>query len=221
MKKWMALVLALVCTFSLGGCGGAAEAPDGLAASIMYQGKLYRTTGKQVPAEVEESAVVGCIESVVPLSRFPSADGEANFGQMGDPYAVTADGLLVLVDNEWTLFELMAEEVLADDTENEVLRFLTDKYGMAFTLWGPEGQDLYAFYIYPDHAERECHRLMPENTEDTAEYHKDLAWEVVGEELVITGEWQETFRIDIAGETAVSTATGKEYKIYEMELPLE
>lgn len=57
-------------------------------------------------------------------------------------------------------------------TQNEVLQFFADKYDMKFTLWGPEGQDLYAFYIYPNYAERECQILMPENTDDVAEYHK-------------------------------------------------
>ena len=106
-------------------------------------------------------------------------------------------------------------------TQNEVLQFFADKYDMKFTLWGPEGQDLYAFYIYPNHAERECHILMPENTDDVAEYHKNLSWEVIDDELIITGEWQETFKIDITAETATSTTTGKVYQIYEMQPPLE
>ena len=106
-------------------------------------------------------------------------------------------------------------------TQNEVLQFFADKYDMKFTLWGPEGQDLYAFYIYPNHAERECHILMPENTDDVAEYHKNLSWEVMDDKLIITGEWQETFKIDITVETATSTTTGKVYQIYEMQPPLE
>lgn len=76
---------------------------------------------------------------------------------------------------------------------------------------------MYAFYIYPDYAERECHILMPANTDDVAEYHKNLSWEVVDEELIITGEWQETFKIDITAETATSTTTGKVYQIYDMQ----
>ena len=106
-------------------------------------------------------------------------------------------------------------------TQNEVLQFFADKYDMKFTLWGPEGQDLYAFYIYPNYAERECQILMPENTDDVAEYHKNLSWEVMDDELIITGEWQETFKIDITEETATSTTTGKVYQIYEMQPPLE
>ena len=56
------------------------------------------------------AAIAGTISSVVPLSQFPANEGDANFGQVGDPYALTADGLVVLLNNEWTLFELPAEE---------------------------------------------------------------------------------------------------------------
>ena len=102
-------------------------------------------------------------------------------------------------------------------TQNEILQFFADKYNMKFTLWGPEGHDLYAFYIYPDHAERECLILMPANADDVAECIKNLAWEVVDDELIITGEWQETFKIDLSAKTATSVATGKVYQIYEMQ----
>ena len=107
------------------------------------------------------------------------------------------------------------------DTPNEVLTFLDEKYGLTFRLWGPEGSDLYVFRIYPDHAERECHILMPANTNDIAEYHEDLAWEIVGNELIITGEWEGSFLIDISAETATSASTGKVYEICETEPPLE
>ena len=105
------------------------------------------------------------------------------------------------------------EDTVSTETEtqiqNEILQFFADKYNMKFTLWGPEG-----------HAERECLILMPANTDDVAECIKNLAWEVVGDELIITGGWQETFKIDITAETATSTATGKVYQIYEMQSEL-
>lgn len=114
MKKLIALVLVVVCALSLIGCSQkeqtAPETPNATIPSIVYEGNLYRTTGKQIPAEVDETAIVGNISSVVPLSQFPTNEGEANFGQVGDPYALTADGLVVLLNNEWTLFELLAEE---------------------------------------------------------------------------------------------------------------
>ena len=81
------------------------DTPNAMVPSIMYKGGLYRTTGKAIPAEVDESAIVGEINSVVPLSQLPTKDGEANFGQIGDPYAITSDGLLVIMGYEWVIFE--------------------------------------------------------------------------------------------------------------------
>ena len=86
------------------------DAPNAMVPSIMYEGRLYRATGKAIPAEVDESAIVGEISSVVPLSQLPTKDGEANFGQIGDPYAITSDGLLVIMNHEWVLFELGTAE---------------------------------------------------------------------------------------------------------------
>ena len=86
------------------------DTPNAMVPSIMYKGGLYRTTGKAIPAEVDESAIVGEISSVVPLSQLPSKDGEANFGQIGDLYAITSDGLLVIMNHEWVLFELGTAE---------------------------------------------------------------------------------------------------------------
>lgn len=81
------------------------DAPNAMVPSIMYEGILYRTTGKAIPAEVDESAIVGEIGSVVPLSQLPTKDGEANFGEVGDPYAITSDGLIVIMNHEWVVFK--------------------------------------------------------------------------------------------------------------------
>ena len=87
------------------------DTPNAMVPSIVYGGNLYRTTGKQIPAEVDESAIVGRISSVVPLSQLPSNEGETNFGEVGDPYAITSDGLLVIMDHEWVLFELYEDSL--------------------------------------------------------------------------------------------------------------
>ena len=114
MKKRIVPVLLVICLLALFGYGikerTTADTPDATIPLIMYEGNLYRTTGKQIPAEVDGSAIVGYIKAVVPLSQLPSNEGEANFGQVGDPYALTRDGLLVIVNNEWTLFELLEAE---------------------------------------------------------------------------------------------------------------
>lgn len=111
------------------------------------------------------------------------------------------------------------------ESQNEVFQFLSDKYDLMFQLWGPEGHDLYVFRIYPDHADYECHIMMPENTDDVEQYRNDLQWKIEDDELIITnyigGEWTETFKIDISSETAISTTTGRVFQIYEIEPPPE
>ena len=107
------------------------------------------------------------------------------------------------------------------EDENQVVRYLVEEYGMKFKLWCPEGHDLYAVRVYPEFAERECLILMPASTDDVEEYYKDLTWRIEGDQLILTGAWEETFQIDIADGTATSQDTGKVYTIYEMDPPLE
>ena len=120
MKKLLALIVALICVLTLAGCDTkeqtAPNTPNATIPSLVYKGNLYRTTGKKIPASVDETAIVGYISSVVPLSQLPSNEGEANFGEVGDPYALTSDGLIVSVDNQWTIFEFVARI----ETENEI-----------------------------------------------------------------------------------------------------
>ena len=115
MKKIFAAALALICVLVLVGCSNAESndtpnIPDALVPAVMYDGKINCTTGKQIPVEVDESAIVGKVISVVPLSQWPNEESQANFGEEGMPFAVTSDGFLVLVENEWTLFEPQATE---------------------------------------------------------------------------------------------------------------
>lgn len=69
------------------------------------------------PAFQIKAAIVGCISSVISLLQFSTNEGEANFGKVDDPYAVTTDRLLVLLDVEWTIFELMEAESLNESEE--------------------------------------------------------------------------------------------------------
>ena len=122
MKKYSSIILSILCILILAGCSKkeqiVPDTPNAMVPSIIYQGSLYRTTGKQIPAEVDESAIVGEIVSIVPLTQLPTKEGEANFGEIGDQYAITSDGLLVKMNNEWTLFELPDIEVEETITYN-------------------------------------------------------------------------------------------------------
>lgn len=106
MKKSMRVCVSACMIFLLAACGKQekAEVPNTQIPSVMYGGILYRTTGKQLPGEVDESAILGYIHSVVHGSQLPEEDGQANFPAEGAPYAMTSDGLVVLVGQEWTLF---------------------------------------------------------------------------------------------------------------------
>lgn len=106
MKRIFAIVLLIAMLATMAACGKeAAETPNTQVPSVMHDGVIYRTTGKQMPGEVDESAILGYIQSVVPGSQLPKEEGQANFPGEGAPYAMTIDGLVVLVDNEWTLFQ--------------------------------------------------------------------------------------------------------------------
>ena len=81
MRKWISFILMLLFVLTLMGCGAnnqvTPDAPNAMVPSIMYEGRIFRTTGKAIPAEVDESAIVGEISSVVPLSQLPCKEGEA------------------------------------------------------------------------------------------------------------------------------------------------
>ena len=106
MRKMVALFLGILMIVSLAACGiKTADTPNATVPSIVYNGEIYYTTGKEIPAEVDESAIVGKVISVVPLSEWPKEEGQANFGEVDAPYAIISEGLVVKVNNEWTLFE--------------------------------------------------------------------------------------------------------------------
>ena len=105
MRRQFAVILLLISILSLSGCHKEPSTPNALRPSIMYNGEIYCSTGKQMPGEVAEDAIIGEITSTVPLSQWPEEDGQANFDILGAAYANTSDGIVVFIDNEWTLFE--------------------------------------------------------------------------------------------------------------------
>lgn len=72
--------------------------------SLVYEGLLFKTTGKQSPVEPDESAVVGRISSVVPSGQWPQEDWQANFDAKDAPVAVLYGKLYVLWNREWVHF---------------------------------------------------------------------------------------------------------------------
>ena len=80
---------------------GAAEGD--YCAAIMVDGVIYWSTDTPVPGEVDESA----IRTVTSYTdTIPEADGQTNFDRgLTTRYAMTDMGLVVLIDQEWILFD--------------------------------------------------------------------------------------------------------------------
>ena len=214
MKKLLALLLTLACALLFTCCSNRSM-NDIIANEPNVTGIVTDTNEDAILIENENGAywVSLNVENKDSMTHFDIGDEVVVYydGSVAESYPMQISRVYAI-----TL------KTPAGRAENEVREYLEDKYAMGFKLWGPEGNDLYAFYIYPDHAEWECHILMPANTDDIAQYQKDLSWEVAGDALIISGgDSQEVFKIDISTETAVSATTGKVYQICAMELPTE
>ena len=104
-----------------------------------------------------------------------------------------------------TSMETTEEETNQYDT----LQNMVNTYGFPFTFWNMEGMNYYRFTFTESSAERKWseagHGIPPIS---------DLSWSIVGDELRITGEWEETFTIDINEGIATSLTDGRKYKIH-------
>ena len=72
---------------------------------VMANGMLYLDTGKHVPVEINDSAIIGEISSSVDQSEKPTKEGQTNFGSIGSKYAHYEENIVVLINNKWILFE--------------------------------------------------------------------------------------------------------------------
>lgn len=98
------------------------------------------------------------------------------------------------------------------DQENTVqydaLQNVIDTHGFPFRLWHSEGADYYDFIFTADNVQREIFVNF-----DGPHTMSNLSWSITGNELVISGEWEETFTLDADLGLATSVNDGKEYRI--------
>ena len=101
MKKLVILVLSLFCVLSLIGCIKRTDTMYQLG--IVVDGVFYEKSHQPMPAEVDESAIVGYVNSYT--DTFPKNDGETNISKdlINAPYAKVEEGIAVLYQNEWYL----------------------------------------------------------------------------------------------------------------------
>ena len=100
MKRYITLLLAIVCVLALAGCGSHTE--KDYPAAIMVEGTVYLKSAAAMPAEIDESAIIGYTTSYT--DTYPEKDGETNFNrEVNMPYARVEGGIAVLYENEWYL----------------------------------------------------------------------------------------------------------------------
>lgn len=76
--------------------------------AIMVDGVLYYSTGTPIPGEVDESAIRPVTAYI---NTVPQMDGQTNFSEdLSAQYAVTDLGVVVLMGDEWILFEPASSE---------------------------------------------------------------------------------------------------------------
>lgn len=85
---------------------------------IMVNGELYLDTGKQMNVEIDESAINGKVSSSIDQSEKPTEEGQTNFGSKGSKYAHFEDNIVVLINNEWVLFEKETADYTEEGHDN-------------------------------------------------------------------------------------------------------
>lgn len=129
MKKRIALCLALINVLALAGCSTKTSGQGDYPPMIMVEEELYKSTGVEMPVEIDESAILGRAGSYT--GGEPAKNGEINFDrEMGNPYAKVEGGVAVLMDGEWVLFEKVGttSEISSTCTANDfVLKLFADK----------------------------------------------------------------------------------------------
>ena len=114
MKRYIALVLAIICVLALAGCAPHTETD--YPAAIMAEGEIYLKSVTVMPAEIDESAIIGYTTSYT--DTYPEKDGETNFNrELNMPYARVEGGIAVLYENEWYLCKQKDEEAGAGGGE--------------------------------------------------------------------------------------------------------
>ena len=101
MKRIAAAIGICACMLGLFGCSRSDTVSD-YPAAIMVDGEIYVLTVESLPAEVDDSEVMGYTTSYT--DTFPQKDGETNFNRELDmPYAKVEGGIAVWYGEEWRL----------------------------------------------------------------------------------------------------------------------
>ena len=89
------------------------------------------------------------------------------------------------------------------------LQEIVDRYGFPIHLRMTEGMELTEIVLSESTATREWMSSMVTGSI----LHENLSWSITEDDLIIYGEWEESFSIDIIVGRAYSKTDGKEYRI--------
>ncbi|MBP0980608.1 MAG: hypothetical protein J5968_00225 [Oscillospiraceae bacterium] len=108
MKKLIALLLALACAVCFSCCNDKTDTDNRLG--IMADGVFYEKSPQPMPAEVDESAIIGYVEFYTETT--PTKDGETNISKdlIGAPFARVKGGIAILYQHEWYLCKAETEK---------------------------------------------------------------------------------------------------------------
>ena len=139
---YSAAAVLLVCVLALGGIvvknaigrrindpiiPAATPAPsEAVVPAIRYHGVVYVITDHETAGEPDESAIRRTTDSPVPMSQWPTEEGQTNFGETS--YAMTIDGLVVLYGSEWRLFEPLLPDADKGVFEAAYAQVLLERY---------------------------------------------------------------------------------------------
>ena len=115
MKKYISILVSILCVLSFVGCGEGKETM--YLQGILVDGVFYEKSYQPMPAEVDESAIIGYVESYT--DTIPKKDGESNISKdiIGAPYAKVEGGIAILYENEWYLCKAETSEETVEDME--------------------------------------------------------------------------------------------------------
>ena len=98
------------------------------------------------------------------------------------------------------------------DNDATIKAALIEKNGFPIKLRRTQGMALWMFTLTETSAERAYLHSFEGET-----YHKSLSWEIKNGELVITGDWNETFVLDLNANIAISKTDGTQYSIVQRD----
>ena len=103
----MILFCMTACEFSIPASKPVSSANSSyvLSPAIMIDGVVYYSLGKELDTVPLEKSYSGHVTSVVSEKDLPTQNGEANVQCLDAPYVIVGEGVAVLFNGKWILFE--------------------------------------------------------------------------------------------------------------------